>query len=416
MKQPTTITLTLKTETPLHVGGDDPAILHLFAKDENKADQVTSAGILKDAKGNPWISGATLKGALGALADGDRDALFGKAEKGETNADETEEETKITAGALWVGPLVMNGNDTPVLDDTPHVRIDRRTGAAEDKKLYADKWVPAGVKFTTTLTLWANDEDTQSKVKNLIFSLREHGLRIGRKTGQGMGHLSLVTVEGIKERASNTKRGDTPLHTLILHCEGPYITLDQTAHKDDAQGQAEEKKNTLKPLIADGYPALPPSSFKGALRQAFHWHLSLDATCNGDDDRDRILSAASEASNLSPIERLFGITGFRGLLQFEITPLKDEHHAKPVELAGVTIDRFTQGTVDGNLYKVEAHCNVGFEVRLRLDERRAADGDTAALEAGLKAIAQDGLRLGHGTTTGFGWFNAKVHSDTGDKQ
>jgi hypothetical protein len=85
-----------------------------------------------------------------------------------------------------------------------------------------------------------------------------------------------------------------------------------------------------------------------------------------------------------------------------------------VKLTSVSIDRITGASREKFLYSTRAFTAARFDVILaveRLNEDN--ESDQAALEVFdslidyLTAKDSDGLEIGHGTTTGFGWFDVK---------
>ncbi|MEZ5792192.1 MAG: RAMP superfamily CRISPR-associated protein [Nitratireductor sp.] len=75
----------------------------------------------------------------------------------------------------------------------------------------------------------------------------------------------------------------------------------------------------------------------------------------------------------------------------------------------VKLDRFGGGPVHGGLFSTNAAINPHFKVALDV-ENRAGSLNEAALslyQELLEDLRLDGIRLGHGSNKGYGWFDVE---------
>jgi len=154
----------------------------------------------------------------------------------------------------------------------------------------------------------------------------------------------------------------------------------------------------------------------GALRARAAWLGAVGGL--GEDQRFANPTWQSPAE-LNPVRRLFGVTGWRGLLRIaRMSPIGAD---EPRNLTGIALDRFSGAVLDGAIFVHEMFIGVRFELDLVLDGRQFSyvgpsgkvvedypfASDTALFKALLLDIWENGLMLGHGTNRGFGWFEAE---------
>lgn len=122
----------------------------------------------------------------------------------------------------------------------------------------------------------------------------------------------------------------------------------------------------------------------------------------------------TKPEDLTPTERLFGVTGWRGLLAVE--SIRVIRPGGKQTFTSVKLDRFSSAPIDGALFSVEAFVDPVFEVTLRLAPREKAPITLEAqslFDRLLNDIKDMGLMLGHGGSRGFGWFSVdeRNHGD-----
>ena len=311
------------------------------------------------------------------------------------------------------------------------VALNRTRGTAEDKHLFKIELVPAETRFRVEGCYLGAEAEARRDLARLLAPLAATGpgLAIGGGQRQGRGRLRLADGNqvALRRKAYDAKAhgviedelealalpagsDNEPAHCwdLALRCPGPYLTADP--------GGAAGENNRLAALSkgGGGSPILQGTSFMGALRGRTAWLAEIDEIKDGDDpflkpDRWK------KPRDLTRCQRLFGVTGWRGLL--ELVSLQPAQGAEPrrISLPGIALDRFSGAVLDGALFMTDAFTGCGFEVRLQLRERDGLDEalfdkDLALIRAVLDDLESGELLLGHGTNRGFGWFDVSVSS------
>ncbi|SMH30342.1 RAMP superfamily CRISPR-associated protein [Azospirillum agricola] len=408
------LTGSLTVLSPLHMGngqrGTREGLTIRTEQGEEKPVQLSE--IQRDGRDFPYLPGTSLKGALRArLTGGTVEKLFGRLD------DKTDGDGVM--GRLWIyGAIHRNsaaaaGPQHSVV--AARTRIDRASGTADDHKLFHADMVPPGTVFDFHARWLTDAEGAEldaelAQVATALAPLTdEAGIALGRGGRQGQGRVrlseltaTLVPWDGDPVAVTlPTLRWQPPgeVHRLRLTGDGPYMILDSARRAAKPEG-AEEETNILHSLLdGAGHPALPGSTLLGALRARAAW---LDG---GADNRDRVYSPQEE---LSATERLFGVTGWRGLLGVESIRIVDPGVSQ--RFTSVKLDRFSAAPIDGALFTVEAFVDPVFEVTLSLTPRGntpITDGARALFERLLRDIRDMGLMLGHGGSRGFGWFGVE---------
>lgn len=451
---------------PLHIGDGDLVAEEdrgTARRDERGAAEV--ARVLLHANGHPCLPASTVKGMLNAaLRNAGRedaaDRLFGTIGNVGADADGNPTATGSIGRVLArAAPLIPDTIPGAMLDKLPHARktaagghqglyirsataIDRRWGAADAGKLFHQEMVPKGCRFRLRFTLLASEKGDLEVFREALGALAaEASPGLGKGHRHGNGRLRLVDGSARMRRADLDSLGAASVLAwedlavasapslprgrrwrLKLRCDGPYLSMDSDpAHTPKARGGDEAARRQSLQAAAlrqgDRAPILPPSSLLGALRARCTWLMMLEDGCTGPstgvDDRfvRRKLVAA-----LTPIERLFGVTGWRGLLCLDALELENE--PRPIRLTSVALDQFSGAVIDNALFTTEAFLAPTFTATLRLEPR----GDGAVLAAcesrlnGLFAdLSEEGLMLGHGGAKGFGWFTVSVEELDGEE-
>lgn len=458
------ITGEIEVLTPLHVGsGTFREIAVVKGKEGSNEPKPGVAAIVRDFEDRPFIPGTAVKGLLLRLAarlgnDARRAHLFGAAKKdggGNMGA-------AIVRGLVWTSPgntqnlpyaagCAAAANDTakglgPGVFVSARTAINRQTGTAEENKLFFQEMVAPGARLALQILVEDRSEPGSGMASGsleadvaairAVLKQLEHsnGQAIGKNETDGLGRIRLVKSPALKfERLGES--GDfepftpklAPLanfdatpqpvwsRRLKLVCEGPFLIVDSSYTESGRDVPQNVGQRTALDL-----PLLLGSSLSGALRARARWLAALDESRAGRnpenvDRPDKIVRKLEDAQDLTPVERLFGVTGFRGLLQ--IDEIKIEKAAEFC-ISSVKLDRFTGGPMDNALFKTRAHRDVHVAVVLRLaDHVRSKvpatqmselEEDKALLDKLLKDICKDGLVLGHGGSKGFGWFKVAV--------
>lgn len=458
------VTGTLTLRSPLHMGSgetftDEDVTRRLPADRQDEALDVRINAIVRDVDNKPYIPGSTLKGILRAALRNvaDADDLFGSIDPDDHN--------NGRMGRLWIyGAPLISAREPGVLKDRPHAevkaqtRIDRRTGTAEAAKLFHSEMVPAGATFAFSARLGTGtvvDEDEVVRLAGALAPLtREGAVTLGKGGRQGHGRAVLTVDavvherfdigdgvwtagdEAVRARFDAALAAAVPVEretfTLRLACDGPYLTVD-ALNRPPRGVQKDEERRPIPILCgADGKPVLWGSSLLGALRQRAAWLAEIDRLRNpgahrgGDrpmDDRDpdRAVLTKQEVAGLEPVERLFGVPGYRGRLGIERLTWTGGS-AEPVDVTSVSIDRFTGGAREGALFTTQVVYGARFDATFRLEVRTPAgtaqdggdDSDRTFCDRLIGDIRTNGLFLGAGAAKGFGWFT--VTDVPGDEQ
>lgn len=414
--------------TPLHLGSGESKqhpdiktqVAHGKAGEEKP---IELSHVQRDGSGKPYIPSTSIKGALRArLAESLRKDLFGQVDD-KTN----ETEASGVMGRLWIYGAAHTS--TGPTDNLPHhgktglehsfvaarTRIHRESGTAEDHKLFHTEMAPPGTtfRFHAKWLTNADGEALAAELRDVATALApltdDNGVALGRGGRQGQGRVRLADVsaklapwDGDEQPLTLptvTYRPAGAACHLRLTGDGPYITIDSSQSKRGGKRHdADGEENTIKPLMdAKGNPALPGSSLLGALRARTAW------LADGNDNPDKVFTTQDD---LSPTEQLFGVTGWRGLLEVEKIQVIDPGFRQT--FTSVKLDRFSGAPIDGALFSVEAFVDPVFTVTLRLAPRNKAPITDEAQDL-FKRLLDDiktdmGLMLGHGGARGFGWF------------
>lgn len=420
---------TLTALSPLHLGSGEARLYDAVRAqtDKGAGEMIEVAAILRDGAGRPYLPGTSIKGALRARTPGPA-CVFGQVDD--------KQDGEGVMGRLWIygaehkadGPLAdlpygeRNGGPANAFV-AARTRIDRATGTADDHKLFHAEMVPAGTTFSFRAK-WLTDrtgaelEEELAAVKAALAPLvAAEGVALGRggRHGQGRMRLSdvtatLVPLDGTKklltEWTLEPPAPKTDIVRLKLTGDGPYISIDSS--KRQRGGKANEndpEANILRPLKSGkDTSALTGPALLGALRARAAW---LDG---GEDDRDKVYKPGDA---LSATERLFGVTGRRGLLAVAEISVVDP--GTPQVFTSVKLDRFSSAPIDGALFSVEAFVDPVFEVALRLETRdtEPVPEDARALfDKLLEDVEAMGLMLGHGGARGFGWFGVEIENSS----
>jgi len=163
---------------------------------------------------------------------------------------------------------------------------------------------------------------------------------------------------------------------LDLTCPGPFAILDGS-FQPEKRSETEAKKgpNARAQTITGDMPLILGSSLSGALRARAVWLENLR----------RHQAGLSLSGDSASIERLFGTTGFRGLLLLEDLTL---HQAQSKPFTSVKLDRFSGAPIDNALVTVQAFTGVQLRAVLAFENRTGQEeGDQD--EAEQAALAED---------------------------
>ncbi|MFZ1413759.1 MAG: RAMP superfamily CRISPR-associated protein [Defluviicoccus sp.] len=463
------ITGTLTLDSALHIGCGN--ILPKRETDSADAAEPSLSLVCRAEGGRPIIPGTSLKGALRALLPDPRlgAELFGMI------SEHREEAGQI--GRLWLRPAPwVSGPDDRALKDLrragdrarpdaftrARTRIDRVSGTAEEHLLFNAEVLPPGATFTFNALWFVDDaaQPSQREMDNLVTVLRllTGGISLGRGSRTGDGRLHLLP-QGLKLTGLrlcsdtgelipiDTATADAVTHrvyqamtppaatveagvkTLRFACDGPFISVKERQRGRVAPGQ---KAKPIEPLCCDGKPMLWPTSVLGGLRARAAWLAERERlqeylrkhdyapgrSANADlDDRNRVVRTLKDVKALSSVERLFGVTGWRGRLAIRsVKWVSGVYDDDSPALTSVSIDRFTGGGRDGALFTTKTVLDPVFDVSLAIERSDClTPADHDLFELLIEDLTAEGnvLFLGHGAAKGFGWFTVTETAATG---
>lgn len=458
--------LTLELRSPLHLGtgetwrrgnpgrregSNEPAA---FEVDEVLLGERVIDGATRHV---PCVPGTSLKGLLRELMQGDAALalLLGEASEDDTEA------SRIGLLHVYAGFGGKPLEDEDKRKPRRRTALDPKTGAAAVQRLYAYDEVPAGTVFTFHLMLLgAGRPGAEDGLKRLLGALHARGgeIGLGRGRADGMGRFRVTGLKAKRRSLDEagkwdnstvaedwlptiTAAGQAATGTIVhlrLTCDGPYLSRDPWE-----KGQDRSERNVIQLARSgtgdDRPPELLPTSIAGALRQRAAWLWWQDKD-NRDaavaDDRDTPLRtrwlAARRAGKLGaesterdmvgrlrPVERLFGVPGWRGLVR--VREVEHLDNKGEIELASVALDRFSMAPIQGALFSIRASLKPRFSVTLEIEQRLVrlemeqplekfpSPEDERLLEKLWTDLTAEGERLllGFGTSKGFGWFEVE---------
>jgi len=402
--------------TPMHLGtGQSEAEKSQNADNE----EAWVAGIVLDHQGRAAIPGASLKGALRALAKqhGQLDELqsvFGSI-KGE-----------ITEAGLAEFRMAYASEVTQE-ESRPHVAIDRVTGTAMNKKLFKTRLIPAGTKFHSQIVM---HRASQTQIEAMLASLQCAGqdpcFSVGAHASQGLGALSLFGQPQVKRfgpteatawlkqggnesweahaqplkrtPAANTGKPSLPSLPLQLTFSSPFLVKGGVEKN-------EKGHDVTVPMRQGEKVILPASSLRGRLRsqaERILRTLGIEVPQGHDAKPWRKGEAHTDLAAL-----LFGSAGWRAIVgTTDCVDTAEKSILKTQEL--LAIDRFTGGGKDGAKFSIEgAECPT-LAGHLKLDLQRLKNaGDTSWPALGLftlllRDLAEGDIAFGHGIAKGYG--------------
>jgi len=264
----------------------------------------------------------------------------------------------------------------------------------------------------------------------------EDGQSIGKGQADGFGRLRLspksVEIRGRALGPNGDLRPHTPgpkwtaqpaastVKTIHLVCDGPFLVIDASKKPKAGENPDGDRPHISPQSWNDRLPMLLGSSLSGALRARARWLAMRKALRAGKAEQEiRAIDPhpcrwkrEDGIETLTDVQRLFGVTGFRGRLAIARLHVRE---ATPWDVTSVKLDRFTGGPVDNALFKTRAFLGVSLDVAFAIEDRPVKllaperKMDQTLFDELLEDIRTNGLVLGHGGNKGFGWFR---HKDT----
>lgn len=343
-------------ESALHLGGESDVF-------EQGADMT----LLRDADGRPYIPGASLAGACRSYLRGNSKesnallALFG----GDVDRQKDQQDY---ASALTVFDARLRDEGSVRIFVRDGVRIDRRTGVAEDKFKFDFEVLPAGTKFRVRLELVVYSElpygvtrhELLATFRAMLEALASGEIRLGARTrrGLGRGKIGEWTIRRIdmanKDHVIGWLKGepsagerlqlkDLPLPPQELR--PPWFTIEADLELKTSvlirSGGEKARAPDMVHLSENGRPLLTGTSLAGALRNRCE---RIARTLFSDSEATRIIEAMFGSWH-RPEAREEQWRAGRVLIE------ESELHDGDYWVQGrVAIDRFTGGALETALF------------------------------------------------------------------
>ncbi len=453
---------TLTALSPLHAGtGGFRKLTHAVTGKDGANEPPEVLAIARDARGLPYLPGTTIKGLVRRLVERQfaadeaaRQELLGVIKsdgKGRMGAMLARGATMMgdppDASAMPFADKVSNPQDEGLLGAgvfiAARTSIDRASGTAAEGRLFHMEMAAPGARFKICLIVETRGELALERASSLAAKLAaalhlltgEQGVNAGKGQADGFGALRLdagsvkvlrrsLSADGSMARKDaadiwqkRTRVSAAPAKhraPLVLVCDGPFLVIDSSVKSKKGQRAEDDESAQINPQrLKAELPLLMGTSVSGVLRNRARWlegvkQLRAGAAVSGIDPHDAIIAGRSEVNSLTAVQRLFGVTGFRGLLTIKKLEVVS---AKPWEVTSVKLDRFSGAPADNALFKTAAFIGARIKLELELEERPGLSfGDDAHVQL-FEDLAEDirkhGLRLGHGGNKGFGWFKAE---------
>lgn len=311
----------------------------------------------------PMIQGTSIAGVLRSyLSKADAEALFGSS----NSQNSTDQTSKVSVSDA----LFHEYHDHQF---RPRLRMNRDTGAGENRKKFELAILDAGSAFSFTLLLKtdAYSPKLEEKLEQALGALNSGILTLGGQTSNGFGEVSLTvtshsfdlrTSQGREDWLSNAKCS-TPVELpkvqkpegVILFCLDsvcPNFLIKSGSNKREALAKDAEKSRSVTSAMcrADGRYVLPASALKGVLRNRAE---AIAAYKNASPDLEALFGRGNEG---------FDDNGKPGLLRVKEYTLE---HPKSKTITRTRLDRFTGGVLNQSLFTEETlsdHIQICIEV------------------------------------------------------
>ncbi|MEZ5792193.1 MAG: RAMP superfamily CRISPR-associated protein [Nitratireductor sp.] len=323
----TEIKLTVTVLAPLHVGTGEASCINGVGKEETEV-----ALVAHDLSGKPVLPASSIKGALRALAGSDADTLFGPSTIAAATVGKAGMVSVWNAMLLYVPPNLAGSHADKSLPNGSNgthgnagMLIEARTavepalGVAFENRLFHQQMVAPCCTFALRLGLLDRQDNGAAALQKLLALICKDGLTLGGGSGYGQGRLQgdIKTLEvsqhklGADGELAKTDMSSAWLAevdavdvataasenaaTLILMCQGPYISLDSSM---SGSGNQKDGVPALQPLKLPGHnnkARLSGASLHGALRARAVWLSRLKDNAHRDnrDLRSNLVAASA---------------------------------------------------------------------------------------------------------------------------
>ncbi len=414
----------LETLSALHISSGEEAE---YKDKENESRHY--AQLCLNAKNKPFIPASTIRGVLRGFAEQHDQQMVNRLFGYNKENDESRANRKLRfydAPLLewnFSGKLLERHREKQKIYENKGIlnfrtKLNPILGVAEENKLFASEYVPAGSYFEVELEA---DEINEADLKDILGLLEcfdgSEQATLGKGTSQGQGKIQWKCEKIAylnSEQIKNWLNDQSDLQFLALTRIEPNKIIPKKPLKkikinlnfsapflvNDAYLVEEkvEEKTDISDLefsrLPSGEPIIPASSLRGVLR----------GQCQ------KILN--TKFSNPPTLDNLFGTTEQRSLVWItDAVGNSKENHEQVFN----AIDRFTGGTKDNALYQINAAHEQVLTATIFLDDKREIkDWEKGLLLLLARDTLEGDLMCGWGKARGFGVFKATLFDS--DKQ
>ena len=389
-------------------------------------DVDTDIDVIKDKNGMPFIPATSLVGVLKQRCGEEFAYIFG----GYENKQDGNENSNTTPSLLSCSDLVLltEGN---VVEARDGVKIDHKTGIAEDKGKFDYEVVAAGSKFKLKIEidLFSDLEDDISaeKIKEVggtILNILKNGIRIGAKTNSGLGRAVLeegriflldfnkkedveawLTGDGLKERKDEPSLIGGHNIDVNENCFVINISLDIKNSLIIRSYSSEPDDPDVTHLKSGGKYVISGTSIKGALRARAERIIKTIADNNG----------ISSEKIKAYISVLFGNSYEDKKVKIDIPSRVIVEEVSLDDICSeiqsrIKIDRFTGGVMNTALFDSMPVFPLGKDSSIKnftIAVKKATDMDKGLILLLLKDLWTGNLAIGGEKNIGRGVFTGK---------
>ena len=412
--------VTARCVTPLRTGGGDTEAVLRYENGRAFIQASSLAGAMRE-----WLTQNEARLAGGKRIENISDLLFGSRERG---------------GSLMVSDGVFSSDAD--MNIRPRLKIDGKTGAAEDQKKFDIAHIQRDAKFQFTLTWLGNSDapeadDSLLCVEQILSAMNSGAIRLGAQKSNGFGRLSLERGDGSpavektvydmrnardrtawlnldeKEKpAEEYPKPEKPFHfpeppsstnpavvfTVRGRADSILVKSSYTEQREKADAQGNPVKSSVTPhLTEQNCPVLPGSSAKGALRSRVY----------------AVAKYLNEEKAQETVDALFGRgpkdtadaddNGIPGKVRGEDALLPHEAGNRK-EIARVRLDRFTGGVIRQGLFWEEP---VSGDITLQWTVPADAPLGCALILYALRDLGLKLWNLGSGASIGRGFLHVR---------
>lgn len=406
--------------------------------------------VLRYENGRAFIQASSLAGAMREWLTKNETPLF--PQKRNRSLPDILFGSQRQGGSLILSDGVFNpGADMQI---RPHVKIDGRTGTAEDQKKYDIAHIQRDAEFRFTLT-WLGEEkdpdaaDSVSAIEWILSAMNCGEIRLGAQKSNGFGRLSLAQKDGSpsvtktvynlrseRDRTAWLELADTadgaaeyaegkapfafpelsPGPAVIFAVRGRadsiLVKSSNKKWREEEQEKQEAKDNTRENkhqpdvtinLSEQNTPILPGSSAKGALRSRVYAIAKLLNREKACDTVDALFGRGPEDSAESSLPGKENDNGIPGKVRCEDVLLPPEKGNRK-ELARVRLDRFTGGVIRQDLFWEEP---VSGDITLQYTVPADQPVGCALILYALRDLGLKLWNLGSGASIGRGFLHVR---------